>query len=397
MYFKFIEKQMESSADHALMFLDKEEAMKRKLIAAIMLVLALGMMTGCGNQEASKTTEEDGSKANIEQSASVDEKGGNVDSVEKSEDGNAVTSDVSDGGEEIGSPTSDDVYVVKIVQTMEDYSTVDTGKTITYPMNPAYMGLQHDEIDETCVDALKAMLDPFLDADFSYEMHTNTIELNGEKISLPCSLAELLPEDQLDEDGIKRANYKYAKGVNSYHNQYVKYDKLVEPIAKDGVTYANATIYFRKMGKEDEIVEYKDMVVYGILIEPVDSATREVNDTIQSFNVAGITQDMKLTDALNVIGEPVRDVIPLHKSTSTINHTWFDVDGHLMIQIIARNDGVITHLYVGEQKLSYDFDYIGSWDFDREVFSYMPAYIMNNRPVEQCVEDMKKKCPRFFK
>ena len=106
------------------------------------------------------------------------------------EDGNASVI-IDDGVEK-----NDEVYVLKVVQTKDDGTEVETGQTIEYPMNRAHRVLRHDTVDELDLENVTAMLDLFRDADFSYEMRTNTIEVNGQTICLPCTLGDFLPELQ---------------------------------------------------------------------------------------------------------------------------------------------------------------------------------------------------------
>ena len=223
-------------------------------------------------------------------------------------------------------------------------------------------------------------------------MRTNTIEINGQMISLPCSLGDLLPEDQLDQKTLDKMNFM-AKHNDPYNPQHTTYDKLVEPIAKEGEVYANFTIYYKTL-EEEPVNDYKSLVVYGIMIEPVNSGTGEENDTIQSFNVAGITKDTKFMDVIGMFGESYSPEI-LH-GYSTSAYTWFDVEDHLMIQVMNRGDGILTHIFVGEQKLSYDYEILSYKRLDDELFKNAPV-LRDVYQKEMFVDGLNRRCPRFFK
>ena len=367
--------------------------MKKKWMSILLLALTLSVMAGCDDQASSKKTEEDESKTKVEQSASADNAGKDSDGEQASGEEGGEASNVSDGGDVFGNETNDDVYVLKVVQTKDDGTEVETGQTFTYPMNRAYRVLKHDTVDERDVENVTAMLDLFTDADFSYEMRTNTIEINGLTISLPCTLGDLLPEDQLDEDTIKVLNYK-AKHEDPYNPVHTTYDKLVEPIAKEGEVYPNFTIYYKDM-EEEPVNDYKSLVVYGIMIEPVNSGTGKANDTIQSFNVAGITKDSKFNDVLSLYGEDHFSYELLH-GYSNSTFTWFDVEDHLMVQVMDRGDGVLTHIFVGEQKLSYDYQILSYKRLDDELFKNAPV-LREAYPKEMFIDLITRSCPRFLK
>ena len=257
--------------------------MRKKWKLALMFALTLSVLAGCGDKAANKKTEEEESQTKVEKSANADDKNKDSDNLTSSEDGEGKAGNVSDGEEKAGNKTNDDVYVLKVVQTKDDGTEVETGQTIEYPMNRAYRVLKHDTVDERDLEDVTAMLDLFKDADFSYELRTNTIEINGQVISLPCTLGDLLPEDQLDQKTIERLNFE-AKHNDPYNPVHIEYDKLVEPIAKEGEVYADFKIFYKDMD-EEPVNDYKSLVVYGIMIDPVNSGMAKENDTIQSFNV----------------------------------------------------------------------------------------------------------------
>ena len=275
-----------------------------------------------------------------------------------------------------------DKYVLKEV----DSDGKETGNKIEFKKTIFTDQLEEDIVEDidTCAEA--AVLRAMDSADFSYKEKEITVNVEGFEFNFPCTLSEVFGAKF--EQHVANSNYLE---MGPYDLRQLRYDYQIAVLTDEDIEFPDNEILFRNMKPENNPENSKahaDALMVGTDIKVLTPDCDPVR-----FEAFGINQDSTKDEVIEKLGQPSRECYLVNSSYDGFE--WKIKDSGAIVQIAFNDNNNIQQIYIGNGKLSIDYDLLKTKNANEAVFQYYNCFFGYNS-TDELEQLVKKKYPRFF-